>query len=311
MREIGTVHAFCTDWDGSKIEAWAELNPETGKEDAIYTNVPAQGQLLISTTAGTYYYDSKRNVVRVDKGLAPASEVRLAHFVEDTVDYVTRHNGKLKIRNEYDQEEGRKVIVVRGVTDKQEFEVRIDPATKLPICLNMISNEYPRGGGVKSIDEIYYDEAPPVGIFDFRIPEGAEVVIHRAQPAEVLDDADAGMVVEGETEEEACQRIVTEYWRAVIAQDWQKARKLRPMPEKWWEYLKTSDYVDNKPAKLIRVEEPYYDEVCWIGPITPYVIQISDGQLKTGDMIVKFRETSGVRSCVIAGAWGREWNVME
>ncbi|MHC4665105.1 MAG: anti-sigma factor family protein [Planctomycetota bacterium] len=307
MRQVRTVHAFCTDWDGGKVECWATLDPETGWEDGIYAHTEATDDVLVSTPEITYFYYAESNVVRVDKGLAPASEVRVGRFMEDLVDYVTRQkDGRIDIRREHSQETAREVIVVHGVSSLEEFVAVIDPESKLPISMNMIKAR----GGMKSIDEIYYDQPLPIGVFEFQAPEGAEVVIHRAQPEEVLDDPDAGMKVEGLGEEEACAEIIKEYWQAVIDQDWRKARQLRPLPEDTWQKLIDKHYADYRPVELLEVEPPYRHEACWIGPITPYLLKMASGQHQTGEMIVKFRQIAEQESCVIAGPWGRELDVI-
>ncbi|MHC4862796.1 MAG: zf-HC2 domain-containing protein [Planctomycetota bacterium] len=302
LAKVRTVHAFCTDWDGSKVETWAQINPETGWEDGIYSYTLETGDILVTTRDKTYYYEAKDNLVRIDKGLAPASEVRIGRFIEDVVDYVTKQeNGKIEIHDEYDPNTGKTIIVLHGTSETDEFEARIDPESKLPVSMNIIRAR----GGMKSIDQIYYDEALPDGIFEFEIPEDAEVVIHRAQPDSVLDDPEGGMLCEGLTEEEVCKTIIEEYWQAVIDQNWQTAQQLRPMPEKAWQHLKTY-YACCRPVKLIEVSVPYHEQDCWIGPITPYLLETANGQVQTGEMIVKFRQTPGQESCVIAGPWGRE-----
>lgn len=310
LQKISTVHAFCIDWDGNKVEVWGDINAETGKENAIFCDSQS-GFTIISTPEITYYYDKRENVVRLDKGLAPASYVRFGRIIEDIIDRIIKpNNGDVQINREYDQQRKAEVIVLHGVTQREEFEVHIDPESKLPISINTIRSDYP-SKGLKSVDRIYYDQLLPDGIFKFEIPEGVEVVIHRAQPNNVLDDPDVGMIIETETNEEACKIIVEEYWHAVINQNWSKAKKLRPMPEKSWDYLKTIDYVDNKPARLIKIKEPYQEKDCWIGPIVSYVIKTTDGEFKTGDMIIKIRETDAKKSYVIAGTWGREFNALE
>ena len=54
MRSISSVHAYCTDWDGSKGETWVQIDPETGQEEYYYAD---QGNLLIvAIPQKTYYY---------------------------------------------------------------------------------------------------------------------------------------------------------------------------------------------------------------------------------------------------------------
>ena len=63
MRSISSIHAYCTDWDGSQGEAWVKINPETGQEEYNYSDT---GNLLIvATPQSTYYYHKDKNLVRV------------------------------------------------------------------------------------------------------------------------------------------------------------------------------------------------------------------------------------------------------
>jgi len=182
MRKIDTMHLLCRDWDGSKVEVWIKVNPETGKEAAIYCDSES-GHIIVSTPEITYYYDKNENIVRIDKGLAPASWIRFGCFIEDVIKVTKQHNGDIKIYRKYDQERKEEVIVLYGVTDKDEFKYYVDPKSKLPICINMIRSDYP-SKGVKSVDKIYYDEALPDGIFQFEIPKGAKVVKNKKQTSQ-------------------------------------------------------------------------------------------------------------------------------
>ena len=57
MRSVGSVRAYCTDWDGSKGEVWVQIDPETGREEYYYSDI---GNLLIvATPQKTFYYHVK------------------------------------------------------------------------------------------------------------------------------------------------------------------------------------------------------------------------------------------------------------
>ena len=56
----------------------------------------------------------------------------------------------------------------------QDYIVRVDPQTKLPISIETLKNT--PGQGVKSVDRLEYNVAIPDGIFEFEIPEGATVI---------------------------------------------------------------------------------------------------------------------------------------
>jgi outer membrane lipoprotein-sorting protein len=178
MRSISSVRAYCTDWDGSKGESWIQVDPETGQEEYHYSD---QGNLLIvATPQKTYYYHKDKNLVRIRNEYVPASEVRISRLFEDLADWVQKLSGKLDIQTEFDRDLQKKIIRIHVYTPSQgdigekELIINVDPVTKLPINCEAIKTA--PGQGVKSIDRLEYNVPIPQGLFDFEIPEGAEVV---------------------------------------------------------------------------------------------------------------------------------------
>ncbi|MBN1437612.1 MAG: tetratricopeptide repeat protein [Sedimentisphaerales bacterium] len=184
MRSISSVHAYCTDWDGSRGEVWVQVNPVTGEEEYCYSDI---GNLVIvGTPEVTYYYQTDENRVRIRAGYVTASDVRFSYFFEDMIALMEQYEGELTINNQYDEELRRDVIIVRAYIPDQpdmpekEFVVRVDPQTKLPISIEVTICA--AGNGVKSVDRLEYNLPIPEGIFEFEIPEGAEVVDESRYP---------------------------------------------------------------------------------------------------------------------------------
>jgi len=178
MRSVSSVRAYCTDWDGSKGQVWVQINPETGQEEYYHAD---QGNLLIvATPQKTYYYHKDKNLVRIRNQYVPAAEVRFSRLFEDLTSFVQKLNGKLEFQSEFDQDLQKEVIKVRGYIParrdfgEKEFMIRVDPKTKLPISTDTIKGA--PGQGVKSVDRFEYNVPIPQGLFDFEIPEGAEVI---------------------------------------------------------------------------------------------------------------------------------------
>jgi len=178
MRSISSVRAYCTDWDGSKGEVWVQVDPETGQEEYHYAD---QGNLLIvATPQKTYYYYKDKNLVRIRNEYVPAAEVRFSRLFEDLADWVQKLNGKIDFQTEFDQDLQNEVIRVhvyipaQGDFGEKELIINVDPKTKLPINTEAIKSA--PGQGVKSVDRLEYNVPIPQGLFDFEIPEGAEVV---------------------------------------------------------------------------------------------------------------------------------------
>jgi len=178
MRSVSSVHAYCTDWDDSKGEVWVQIDSETGQEEYYYADI---GNLLIvATPQKTYYYHKDKNLVRIRNEYVPAAEVRFSRLFEDLPDLIQRLNGKLEFQSEFDQDLQKQVIRVHAYIPARkdfagrEFIISVDPKTKLPINTDTIQGA--PGQGVKSVDRFEYNVSIPQGLFDFEIPEGAEVV---------------------------------------------------------------------------------------------------------------------------------------
>jgi len=178
MRSIYSIHAFTTDWDNSKGEAWVQTNPQTGQEEYYYAD--QNNFLIVGTPQATYYYYKDENLVRIRNEYVPASEIRFSRFFEDLVKWVQQHHGELSFYPEFDQGLQKEIIIVRafiptqGDMKEQEFIVRVDSETKLPISIETL--KCGPGQGSKSVDGIEYNATIPEGIFEFKIPDGAKVV---------------------------------------------------------------------------------------------------------------------------------------
>jgi outer membrane lipoprotein-sorting protein len=178
MHSLRSVRAYCTDWDGSKGQVLVSIDPETGQEESYYFDI---GNLMIvATPQKTFYYDKDKNLVRIRNEHVLAAEVRFSRLFEDLPDLIQRLNGKLDFKSVFDQDLQKKVIRVHGYIPAQkdfgekEFLINVDPKTKLPI--NTETLKAAPGQGVKSVDRFEYNVKIPEGLFDFEIPEGAEVV---------------------------------------------------------------------------------------------------------------------------------------
>jgi anti-sigma-K factor RskA len=178
MRSVSSVRAYCTDWDGTKGEVLVQINPETGQEEYYYADI---GNLLIvATPQKTFYYYKDKNLVRIRNEHVLAAEVRFSRLFEDLPDLIQRLNGKLEFKSEFDQVLQKQVIRIHAYIPAQKdfagrvFIISVDPKTKLPINTDTIKGE--PGQGVKSVDRFEYNVPIPQGLFDFEIPEGAEVI---------------------------------------------------------------------------------------------------------------------------------------
>jgi outer membrane lipoprotein-sorting protein len=174
MRSISSIHAYSTEGDGSEAEIWIQIDPETGWEECYSVD---EGNLLtVANPEKTYYYEKDKNLVRISNKYITAVEVRFSRFFEDLADWVQNHNGKFDYQFEFDQDLQKEVIRVRvhipaqGNFGGEESIFNVDPETKLPINFELNNQKG------KTVVQLEYNIPIPQGLFDFEIPEGAEVV---------------------------------------------------------------------------------------------------------------------------------------
>jgi len=297
MKNIVTVHFFATDWQDREMETWIKVNPETGENDYHYLNEPERGQISISSPEITHFYHPKENKVRIVEGQALRSDIRFGRFIEDIVDKVIEpENGEIQVIKEHDPNTGKEVIILWAESRNYEMEAFIDLETKLPIRINF-ARAIP-GQIIKSVDEIYYNEPLPEGLFDFEIPEGAQVIREQSL-LPVIDDPKYGISAEALTKDEARVKIIREFWSYVINKDFEAAHMLLPVASV--EKIKNVLGALGGAVELISIGEPFEKQNINFGILTPVRVRFSDGKILELYQITHFRRIDGKLSCVLAG----------
>jgi hypothetical protein len=175
MRKVTTVRCVVTTITGEQIKMWIKVNPETGENDHYYMDSP--DKTVVSTPGETYMYHKGKNVViHLKGGGHVVSQIRFGRFIEDMVDAAKSINGQVKIKS-HSVDGEKPVILLMIETDELTLESKVDSDTKLPMSMNLKYKGKPQPGHIgQSIDEMCYDLPLPEGIFEFEIPEGAEVI---------------------------------------------------------------------------------------------------------------------------------------
>jgi hypothetical protein len=177
----------------------------------------------------------------------------------------------------------------------KSWRIQFDARTNLPARLTEWKNLHREGLPTFDFTRIVYDEPLPADFFEFRVPEGVKVV-----QGEKNHDP-AGIRTDGLSRDEACRRVVAEYWQALIDSDWGKAHTLRAI-------LSQDEYRDmypgNRPIAVVEVGQPYDQPGCDTGPVVPCRIRFQNGDVSTVKLMVSFRDRDGQKSCVIGGIWG-------
>ena len=176
MREITTIHILGTTVDGGQLDIWVTTDQETGEHDHFYFDSPHS--TTVATPGEAYIYDKQSNTVtHLIGGHDIRSDVRFGRFIEDMSEVAKSLGTEIRIDFVYDTGRAKEVILLVLEDDSHTLESKVDPETKLPLSMKITVGGKPQPGHYgQSFDEIYYDLPLPEGIFEFEIPDGAEVI---------------------------------------------------------------------------------------------------------------------------------------
>jgi hypothetical protein len=177
IENVPTIHIFGRDWDDKQIEMWVQVNTSTGLMEYCYTNHIDDDRLMISTPENTYYHNVKTNTVRIKDGPSVSSVFRLGEFFEGMKVLSEKFNGQMTYSEVSDLNRKRKVIELKVSSPQVQILALIDPQTKLPISINVTrGDKFGSYEILKQADQIHYDDLPPEGLFDFKMPADANIV---------------------------------------------------------------------------------------------------------------------------------------
>jgi len=280
---------------------WAKPNEDRTRSKEIRFEVP--GQIIIVTQSGTKYrYHPGRNVVYVQQG----GDFEINPWLNSKFFSTVKKRAKdWQVTYGQDEQTNRDSIFATGVHpyNGRSWWIEFDLETKLPVRLKQWANANFQGKPQMYFTDIEYNPELPEGIFEFEIPEGAEVIKESSPMPTYFEDPNCGIAVDGLTDQEASLQIVEDYLQALIDGNWKYLAQLRPIgnPEQWEFKFKRNE---SWPQKIIVIDTPYMSDRCNIGPVVPCTIEYSDGRVKNISLIVKIRDFDGQRSCVIAGTFG-------
>jgi len=177
IKSVPTVHIFGRDWDDRQIEMWVQVDTNTGLMEYCYINHIDDDRLMISTPENTYYHDLRTNTVRIKDGPSVSSVFRLGEFFEGMRLLSERFDGRITYCEVCDLNRNQKVIELKMSSPQVQIVSLIDPQTKLPISIKVTAGEkFGTYEILKHATQIYYDDSPPEGLFDFKVPVGATII---------------------------------------------------------------------------------------------------------------------------------------
>lgn len=302
LRHITSVHIVGRGWDNELVNLWMKINPETGKADYSYLKCPFiyDGRtfefVVISTPEISYQYNKTENVVKVFERQLIETGFEFDRIFESIAENLDEDQ-RMEVYPGKDPQTGSDVLVLLIQGGDQLTKLTIDPETKLPLSLETFG---PQKTDLKRTEKITYNEPIPQGLFEFQIPDDAEV-INLSDIEAMLDNPYAGIPVDNLTEKEASVLVAEEYWLALINEDWPRVEKLRPIrsAQEWSEMKR-----NNPPVELLEVGQAYWQKGCG-EPVTPCIVRYADGKILEIKTYPRFREIDGEKTCVIGGIYGQ------
>ncbi len=178
FRDVRTIHLWGRNLRDNNFEMWIQLDPNTGMPDYCRLYTPSDKYLAVSRPEHSYQYLERINRVQITSGRLFSIEVAPAYMFEELIKFSKTENPDIKVNvnYEHDNESDKTLIIAIYETPIEKWKISIDPETKLPVCLNLLSDTHRRGLVFKDVDKIEYNVDLPEGIFDFEIPEGAQVI---------------------------------------------------------------------------------------------------------------------------------------
>lgn len=292
LENVTTVHVIGTDWDGNRYEVWNKINPETGKSEWVCIDRTPHGYKIASRPDGSCVWDENGNVVRYSNKQIASNDFRYSRVFEQIAEMMVElnDNEKITIRTEKDPIYDKPLVVIHVVTNIKDFKIYVDPESKLPVRLY-----FDRADNMKQIartvDEIYYNEPLPEGMFDFDVPA------NWYRDWKLLDDPAKGLAIGDLTHEQGAIKTAGEYWQAVIENNWDYADQLRPVAD--WK----TDYHVDSPTELIDIGQPRPERGC-SGLVTPCIVRFADGKTQKIELVINYRQIAGHASCIIVATWG-------
>jgi hypothetical protein len=166
-------------------------------------------------------------------------------------------------------------------------------------------NEHREGKPHFEYSFIEYNPELPADFFDFEIPEGTQVIDCRILRGLLDSDANTGIDVRNMSMEDACKQVAKEYWSAVIARNWSRLQKIRPLIGGKLNEL-TGLYSNDEPEKLIEIAAMnHISDPGTFAEIT-CVLKTRSGRTKTSILNVEIRSEQRGQAGAVAGTIGPE-----
>ncbi len=186
------------------------------------------------------------------------------------------------------------------------WQIQFDLQTKLPVRAGVWWDKDYSGQPHFDYTTIEYDVPIPKDTFTWNMPQDTQLIDCRILRKLLDENPDYGIAVDDLAAGDACKKVATEYWQAVIEQDSAKIRHLRPLAAgDNWNSL-SACYQENQPAALTKIASMnHLDDPGTFAEVT-CLLQTRDGKTAQSILNIEIRQTGRGKIGVVAGVAGPE-----
>jgi hypothetical protein len=211
-----------------------------------------------------------------------------------------------------DPQTGRRIAVVTcegpSLNTARFWEFQFDVETKLPIRARVWFQPDRQGDPHMDIARFAYDPVLTEDTFKIKVPDGVQVVDCRVlrnviEKAKTLGTTtDIGLVIGDAKPPAACRMVAEAYWKAVIQQDWDHVRQLRPLADGSALYELKALYQQYQPVALTKVLFTQHLEDPGTFAEVNCLLQLKDGRSVRTVLNVDFARFPQGTVAVVAGS---------
>jgi hypothetical protein len=317
MRPYRALHLHGTMGGNARCELWTRTSADHVTTERLLMQI-AGGPIVWIEGNATYYFDPNSQVVYTDDaqtaGFNPWPGPRLFEMAQAVgvrmVDTRWVFPASRRVVTEWS------ILTTRGPTSaRAEFDLE----TKLLTSLSQWDNMDRQGPPGFEAHDIEYLSNLSDETFKVDLPAG---VRYQPTPLEVAESVlgvlampDAGMPTPDTALDEAGRRIVSQMWKAVLAQDLASFRRLCPIARGWSdELLRATLGRADDPDAVVEVVEVGRGVVrghSRLGPLSVVSSRVrhGDGKLYEEKTIVQHRPDGSTPSCVIYSNYGASYRL--
>ncbi|MBN1973257.1 MAG: hypothetical protein JW787_06435 [Sedimentisphaerales bacterium] len=312
VKDYKAVYMEGTSREGA-FECWGRTD-DTGEQSKDFIVKISNGIVAWVKDGSSFAYVPSENKVYYEKAVTTGFSQWLGSELLEMLGSIKN----TKVMYGKDPDTGRERVTIMSsfidVTGPKSFIIEFDYETKLAVSLKQWDNMDRSGQPAFHAAKIVFYKEITDSLFAVNIP-GNPTYIEKPLtiPDEnigLLSNPEYGISIKGLSEQQACKKILTDMYQAVIAGDIAAIKKLSPVTEILDdEFIRSFIIKTGKKdqiVELVSIGEIIKKGHSKLGSIAavPVVYKRKDGVKMEDKMIVQFRNLGGELSCVIHGPYG-------